>query len=111
MTSAVSSGMENKTFKSIVRIGALVAWLGVGYFISNVLNDLFKMAEQPLPVNPATLVFAMFVLSTAAMALLWFGKPFDRVVQIPSARALKAQFVEATTDDASMDALHGETLQ
>jgi hypothetical protein len=111
MTSAVKSESENKTFKSVLRIGALVSWLGVGFFISNVLNDLFNLAEQPQPINPAILIFAMFALSTQAVAIFWFGKPINRLLQLPSAGALKARFVEATTDDASMDALHGESFR
>ena len=113
MTSAVSSESESNTFKTVVRIGALVAWLGVGFFISGVLSDLIKLAEQPMPYNPATLVLAMFVISTFIIAAIWFGKQIrgiDRVFHLPTASALKPQFVEAITDDVSMQGLHGETL-
>ncbi len=113
MTSAVNSGSESNTFKTVVRIGALVAWLGVGFFISGVLSDLFKLAEQPMPYNPATLVLAMFVISTIIIAAIWFGNRIhriDRVFHLPTASAFKTKFVEAITDDASMQGLQSETF-
>jgi hypothetical protein len=114
MTSAVKLESETNTFWTAVRIGVLVAWLGVGFFISGVMNDLLRLSENPPLYNPATLVLAMFVISSIVIAVFWFGKgtwSIDRVIRLPSASTLKTQFAEAITDDASMQGLHGQTFE
>jgi hypothetical protein len=110
MKSAVKSVAESNTWKAIGRIGVVVGWLGVGFFISGVMNDLCKLAQDPMPYNPATLILAMFIISSIAIALFWFGKPIDRVIHLPTASSLRTQFVEAVTDDASMEGLQSETF-
>jgi hypothetical protein len=110
MTRAVKSGSETKTFNTVVRVAALVAWMCVGIFISRVLGDLSRASEEPMPYNPAILTLSMFVLSSIALAAYWFGKPFDRVIDLPTASTLKRQLMEATRDDSSMANLHSEAL-
>jgi len=110
MLSAVKSKAESNALRAVARIGVLAGWLGVGFFIAGVINDLCKLAQEPMPYNPATLILAMFVISSIVIALFWFGKPIDRVIHLPTASSLRTQFVEAVTDDASMECLQSETF-
>jgi len=110
MTRAVQSGSETKTINTVGRIAAVVAWMGVGIFLSRVLGDLSQMSGEPMPFNPAILTLSMFVFSSIAILAYWFGKPFDRIINLPNANALKQQLIEATRDEASMENLHSEAL-
>ena len=110
MISAVKSKAESNALRAVGRIAVLAGWLGVGFFITGVINDFFKLSQDPTPGNPAALILAMFVISSIAIALFWFGKPIDRVIHLPTASSLRTQFVKAVTDDASMEGLQSETF-
>lgn len=111
MTVDGKSESEFTARQIVVRVGALAAWLGIGLFVSNVLGDLIRLSEEPMPLSPASLTFLMFVLSSVALALFWFARPTHRVPGSSRAIALKRQLVETTTDDVAVGTLHNEVIR